>query len=91
MGDNDVDLGKAKLGVWDHWEIYVKEGYMDEHCPLLIVKRNGKEVYRSTAPNTYNIMSGSYIRYGVYKSIYKYDDSPDRKRIVYISNFKCDI
>ena len=91
LGDNDVDLGRARLGVWDQWEVYVKEGYMEEHCPLLVVKRNGKEVYRSNMPNTYNIMSGSYIRYGVYKSIYKYDDTPGRKRIVYIADFECDI
>lgn len=88
--DDDVDLGKAKFGVWEQWDVYVKEGYMQEHCPLLVVKRNGKEVYRSTLPNTYNIMSGSYIRYGVYKSIYRYDDSK-RKRIVYIGDFECDI
>lgn len=90
LGEDDVDLGKAKFGVWEHWEVYVKEGYMQEHCPLLVVKRNGKIVYRSTLPNTYNIMSGSYIRYGVYKSIYRYDDSK-RKRIVYIGDFECDI
>lgn len=90
LGEDDVDLGKVKFGVWEHWEVYVKEGYMQEHCPLLVVKRNGEEVYRSTLPNTYNIMSGSYIRYGVYKSIYRYDDS-ERKRIVYIGDFECDI
>lgn len=91
LGDNDVDLGRVKLGEWEQWEVLVKEGYMVEHNPLLIVKRNGAIVYQSFMPNTYNVKNGSYIRYGLYKSIYKKDNTPNRKRVIYISNFKCDI
>ena len=43
MGDNDVDLGEIEYGKWQHWEIFVKEGYMQEHNPLMVVKRNGVE------------------------------------------------
>ncbi len=89
MGDNDVDLGEIEYGKWQHWEIFVKEGYMQEHNPLMVVKRNGVEVYRSEMPNTYNIQSDAYFRYGVYKSIYRYTNDPARKRIIYIANFEC--
>ena len=91
LGDEDVDLGEAILGVWDKWEVYVKEGYMKEHNPLMIVKRNGAEVYRSFLPNTYNIKQGSYIRYGIYKSTYKNMKDDKKKRIVYFSDLECDL
>ena len=92
-GEDDVDLGEAKLGHWETFEVYYKEGYMKEHFPVLIVKRNGEVLYNCVLENTYNTMTGSYIRYGVYKSVYRHTsttdrDADNRKRIVYIANFE---
>ncbi len=88
LGEDNIDLGEAKLGVWESWDIYFKEGYMKEHCPLCVIKRNGVEVYRNVLPNCQNITFGSYIRYGIYKSSYVNAENKDRKRILYIADFE---
>lgn len=81
-------LGKIKKGEWTHFDVFVKEGYMEEHNPLLIVRMNGKQVFKSSEPNCYNHPYGSYFKYGIYKADWKKGNiGRAKKRIVYFDNF----
>ena len=92
-GEEDVDLGEVTLGKWEHFDVFIHEGYMKEHMPYLIVKRNGNVVYQSNEPNTYNVVTAPQIRYGIYKAAYlpRYSPAATRKRIIYFANFKLEI
>lgn len=88
---DDIDLGVCALGQWTHWEVIMKEGYMDDHMPMVVIKKNNKVVFESNEPNTWNTVQGLYIRYGIYKSTFlpKYSiNNSDSKRRLYICNFK---
>lgn len=81
-------LGNIRKGYWTHFDFYVKEGYMPEQNPLLIIKMDGKSVFKSSSPNCYNNPRGSYFKYGIYKADWKKGNiGSAKKRIVYFDNF----
>ena len=59
---DDIDLGECELGQWTHWEIIMKEGYMEDHMPIVVIKKNNEVVFESKEPNTWNTVQGLYIR-----------------------------
>ena len=81
-------LSKIKKECWTHFDFYIKEGYMPEQNPLLIIKMDGKAIFKSSSPNCYNNPRGSYFKYGIYKADWKKGNiGSAKKRVVYFDNF----
>lgn len=52
---------------WTHITIFLREGYMSAHNPVVAVWLNGKLTAVERGLNTYNEPYGSYIKFGIYK------------------------
>ena len=84
-----LPIADCKLGEWTHFSIYVKEGYLPEHNPVIRIKIDGQLAYESTDPNCNNNPRGGYVRYGVYKAdwLKGLGDTSVQKKIIYFDNF----
>ncbi len=92
-----LPIADCELGKWNHFSIYIKEGYLPEHNPITIIALNGNIIYESIDPNTNNNPRGGYIRYGLYKAdwlkekkglIKKGKIGLIDKKVTYFDNFK---
>lgn len=94
--DNDDEIKDNSIlslmrGLWNNVIISVKEGYLPEHNPKIVIFLNGVKVLEDNMPNAYNAGSfGSYIKLGIYKSAWNTDklDSHVRSRVIYIDNIE---
>lgn len=83
------NIAAVDRGHWHHFDIYIKEGYMAGHCPLCVVKIDNTVVYKSTKINTTNTVTGSTIKYGIYKSQWYEGQKGDvETRVLYFDNMK---
>lgn len=83
------EIYPVERGKWHHFDIMCKQGYLAEHNPLTIVQIDGKEVFRSVAPNAYNIAKQDYPKYGMYKPMWSGGRTTStNKRVVYFDNVK---
>lgn len=84
-----VPLANCKLGEWSHFSVYMKEGYILEHNPLIKIMVDGRVVYESNKLNANNNPRGGYVRYGIYKADWlNKPDGITTNKIVYFDNFK---
>lgn len=83
-------IADCRLGEWTHFSIYVKEGYLPEHNPLLRIIVDNQLAYKSTDPNCNNNPRGGYVRYGVYKAdwLKGIGDTSIQEKVIYFDNFK---
>lgn len=83
------EIYSVERGKWHHFDIMCKQGYLAEHNPLTIVKVDGKEVFRSVAPNAYNVAKQDYPKYGMYKPMWSGGRTTStNKRVIYFDNVK---
>lgn len=83
-----LPIADCELGKWNHFSIYLKEGYLPEHNPHTTIMLNGGIIYESIEPNTNNNPRGGYIRYGLYKADWlKEREGPIKKKVLYFDNF----
>jgi hypothetical protein len=88
---NFFDLGSyvEDKGKWVDWAFHVRWGWLPEHTPLVEIFKNGKRIFRSTLPNAYNDIQGTYQKLEVYK--WDWADNPENsiltQRVVYYDNF----
>lgn len=84
-----ITISDCTPGKWNHFSIYLKEGYLMEHNPVTQVSINDKLVYESFEPNTNNNPRGGYVRYGLYKADWlKEKTGLIKSKVVYYDNFK---
>lgn len=82
------DLGEVEKEKWIHFDIFLREGYLPQHNPVLAVYMDGKNVVLSRNPNGYNTTEGSYLKMGMYKSAWTTEVTENNVRIVYFDNVK---
>ena len=73
---------------WYHVELQIKEGYLVEHHPYIVLKIDGETVFKTNAINAYNRVYGAYAKYGIYASDWKTLVSTTTVKTVYVDNFK---
>lgn len=84
----DIPVVEYETGKWVHFEIKIKEGYMNEHNPITIITKDNELMYKSHVLNSYNRVMGSYAKYGVYASDWKVLPSTTTVKTTYVDNFR---
>lgn len=82
------DIGEVEKEKWIHFDIFMREGYLPQHNPVIAVYKDGKNVVMSKIPNGYNTTEGSYLKMGMYKSAWTTEVTENNVRIVYFDNVK---
>lgn len=84
----NTEILTYETGKWYHIELQIKEGYLVEHHPYIVLKIDGETVFKTHAINAYNRVYGAYAKYGVYASDWKALPSETTVKTVYVDNFK---
>ncbi len=84
----NTEILTYETGKWYHVELQIKEGYLVEHHPYIVLKIDGNTVFKTNAINAYNRVYGAYAKYGVYASDWKTLVSTTTVKTVYVDNFK---
>lgn len=86
-GSQGWDLGTVTKGQWINWVFHVK--WSSTSNGLLEVWKNGQLVVSKTGPNTYNDKSGPFLKMGIYKPDWKYNDkSQTTQRVIYLDEVR---
>lgn len=87
-GEVGWDLGAVVKEQWVDWVFHVKWSYGSDG--LLEVWKNGKLVVKKVGPNTYNDLTGPYIKVGIYKPQWKVKPELSRttKRVIYLDEVR---
>lgn len=86
-GSQGWKLGAVAKGEWTDWVFHMKWSYKSDG--LLQVWKNGKLVVSRTGPNTYNDEHGPFLKIGIYKPDWKYNDkSKTTMRVIYFDQVR---
>ena len=85
--DHVYTLGTIKKGEWTHFTVFMREGYMAEHFPVVAVWVDKELKAISYDLNAYNELYGSYLKFGMYKPAWKTAPTTVDTRVIYFDNF----
>lgn len=87
-GSEGWDLGGIEKGKWTDWVFHVKWSHKLDG--LLEVWKNGKLIVQKTGPNTYNDVTGPFLKIGLYKPEWKAKPelSKTTQRVIYFDEVR---
>ena len=86
-GSQGWNLGTIAKGQWTDWVFHVKWSHKPDG--LIEVWKNGKLVVSKAGPNNYNDKRGPFLKMGIYKPDWKYNNkSKTTERVIYFDEVR---